>query len=69
MMLVVKNPPAMQEAGDVGSIPGSGRSPGVGNCNPPLYSCLENSTGSGAWPEMVHGAPEAWTQWEAEQQQ
>ena len=63
-MLVVKIPPAMQEARDVGSIPGSGRSPGVGNCNPLLYSCLENSTGSGAWLAMVRGAPEAWTQWE-----
>ena len=30
-------------AGDLGSIPGSGRSPGEGNSNPVLYSCLENS--------------------------
>ena len=28
---------------DIGSIPGSGKSPGVGNCNPLEYSCLENS--------------------------
>ena len=39
--LVVKNLPA--NAGDVGSIPGSGRSPGEGNGNPLQYSCLENS--------------------------
>ena len=37
---VVKNPPA--KAGDVGSIPGSGRSAGEGNGNPLQYSCLEN---------------------------
>ena len=30
------------KAGDVGSVPGSGRSPGEGNGNPPQYSCLEN---------------------------
>ena len=36
----VKNPPA--NAGDLGSIPGSGRSPGEGNDNPLQYSCLEN---------------------------
>ena len=59
---MVKNPPAMQEARDVGSVPGSGRSPGVGNSNPLLCSCLENSMGSGAWRAMVHGAPESWTQ-------
>ena len=38
---VVKNPPA--NAGDVGSIPRSRRSPGIGNGNPFQYSCLENS--------------------------
>ena len=47
---VVKNLPA--NAGDVGSIPGSGRSPGGRNGNPPHYSCLENSTDRGA---TVHG--------------
>ena len=47
---VVKNPPA--SAGDiryVGSIPGSGRSSGVGNDNPFQYSCLENPMDRGAW--------------------
>ena len=36
-------------AGDPGSIPGSGRSPGERNGNPLQYSCLENSTDRGAW--------------------
>ena len=40
---VVKNPPAnAREPGDIGSIPGLGRSPGVVNDNPFQYSCLEN---------------------------
>ena len=37
------------DAGDVGSIPGSGRSPGEGNGNPLLYSCLGNPRDRGAW--------------------
>ena len=46
---VVKNPPANAGDGrDVGSIPGSGRSPGEGNGNPLQYSCLENSRERGA---------------------
>ena len=40
---VVKNLPT--KAGDAGSIPGSGRSPGEGNGNPLQYSCLEKSNG------------------------
>ena len=36
-------------AGDAGSIPGSGRSPGEGNGNPLQYSCLENPMEGGAW--------------------
>ena len=36
-------------AGDLGSIPGSGRSPGQGNGNPLQYSCLENPMDGGAW--------------------
>ena len=48
MVLVVKNPPANAgDARDVGLMPGSGRSPGVGNGNPFQYSCLENSTDRG----------------------
>ena len=50
---MVKNPPA--NAGDVGLIPGSGRSPGKGNDNPLQYSCLENPFDRGAWRATVHG--------------
>ena len=56
MALVVKNPSA--NAGDireVGSIPGSGRSPGAGHNNPLQYSCLENPMDRGAWRGIVHG--------------
>ena len=42
-------------AGDPGSIPGSGGSPGVGDGNPLRYSCLENPTDRGAWRATVHG--------------
>ena len=42
-------------AGDTGSIPGLGRSPGEGNGNPLQYSCLENSMEGGAWWATVHG--------------
>ena len=40
---------------DMGSIPGSGRSPGEGNGCPLQYSCLENSMDRGAWQTTVHG--------------
>ena len=42
-------------AGDLGLIPGSGRSPGRGNGNPLQYSCLENPMDRGAWQVTVHG--------------
>ena len=42
-------------AGDPGLIPGSGRSPAVGNGNPLQYSCLENSMDRAAWWATVHG--------------
>ena len=42
-------------AGDLGLIPGPGRSPGEGNGNPLRYSCLENPMGGGAWWATVHG--------------
>ena len=42
-------------AGDLGLILGSGRSPGEGNGNPLQYSCLENSMDGGAWWATVHG--------------
>ena len=41
--------------GDLGSIPGLGRSPGEGNGNPLQYSCLENPMDRGAWRATVHG--------------
>ena len=52
---VVKNPPAsVGDAGNIGLIPGSGRSPGGGNGNLLQYSCLENPTDRGAWQATVH---------------
>ena len=48
-------------AGDPGSIPGSGRSPGEGNGNPLQYSCLENPMDGGAWWATVHGVAKSWT--------
>ena len=42
-------------AGDVGSIPGSGRSPAEENGNPLQYSCLRNLIDRGAWRATVHG--------------
>ena len=42
--------------GDMGLIPGRGRSPGVGNGNPLQYTCLENSMDRGAWWATVHGS-------------
>ena len=50
----VKNLPAMQETGDTGSIPVSGRSSGGGHNNLLSYSCLENSRDGGAWWATVH---------------
>ena len=55
----VKTLPA--NAGGVGSIPGSGRSPGGGNGNRLQYSCLENPMDRGAWLGMVHGATKCQT--------
>ena len=46
-------------AGDPGSIPGWGRSPGEGNGNPLQYSCLENPTDRGAWQATVWGHRES----------
>ena len=52
---MVKNPPANAgDAGDTGSVPGSGRSPRGGNDNPCQYSCLENPMDRGAWRAIVH---------------
>ena len=47
--------------GDLGSIPELGRSLREGNCYPLPYSCLENSTDTGAWQATVHGEAKSWT--------
>ena len=53
---VLKNPPAIAgDARKAGSIPGSGRSPGVRNGNPPQHSCLGNPKDRGAWQAAVRG--------------
>ena len=56
---MVKNPPA--NAGDVGSILGSGRSPGGGNGNPLQCSCMEIPMDRGAWRATVHGVAKSQT--------
>ena len=53
---VVKNPPA--NAGDIGSIPESGRPPRVGDGNPLQCSCLGNPMDRGTWWAAVHGVTE-----------
>ena len=57
---MVKNLPA--NAGDVGSVPGLARSPGVGNGNPLQYSCLENPMDRRAWRAIVYRVIKSWTQ-------
>ena len=47
--------------GDLGSIPGLGRSPGEGNGTPLQYSCLENPMDRGAWWVTIHGVSKSWT--------
>ena len=60
VVLVVKNLPANAgDAGDMGFIAGSGRSPAVGNGNPLHYSCLENSMDKRSWRATVHGVAES----------
>ena len=48
-------------AGDLGSIPGLGRSAGEGNDDPPQYSCQENSMDRGAWQATVYGITKSQT--------
>ena len=62
MVLVVKNPPT--NAGDIrdmGSIPGSGRSPGGGHDNPFQYSYLENPINRVSWWAPVHSVTQSTT--------
>ena len=60
IMIVKTNPggsdgkASAYNAGDLGSIPGLGRSPGEGNGNPLQYSCLENPMDQGAWWATVY---------------
>ena len=49
------------DAGDLGSIPGLGRSPGEGSGNPLQYSCLENPMDAGTWWATVHGVAKSQT--------
>ena len=49
------------DAGDLGLIPGLGRSPGGGNGNPLQYSCLENPMDRGVWWIIVHGVAKSQT--------
>ena len=51
----------MQETGNLGSIPGSGRYPGEGTGNPLQYSYLENPIDRTAWRAMVCGVTKSWT--------
>ena len=49
------------DAGDPGSIPGLGMSPGEGNGNPLQYSCLQNSMDRGTWQATIHGVKKSGT--------
>ena len=69
LKLFVSSPPSDSDskesacnAGDLGSITGSGRSPGEGNEYPLQYPCLENSVDRGAWWAIVPGLTKSWTQ-------
>ena len=58
---VVKNlPGSAADAGELGLIPGLGRSLGEENGNPLQYSCLGNPMDRGAWPATVHGITKSW---------
>ena len=60
---MVKNLPANAgDARDMGSIPGSEKSPGGGHGNPLQYSCLEKPMDRGAWQAMVPMVANSWTQ-------
>ena len=60
--VVVKNSPDKAgDTGDLGSTPGSGKSPGGGRGNPLQYSCLGNPLNRGTWWTTVHGVSKNWT--------
>ena len=50
----------LANAGDMGTIHGSGRSPGEGNSSPLQYSCLGNPMDRGTWWATVHGVAQSW---------
>ena len=57
-----KEPPAeTEDVRDLGSIPGSGQSPGGKHGSAVQYSCLENLMDRGAWWATVHGVAQIWT--------
>ena len=59
---VIKNLPVIVgDARDLCSVPGWGRSPGVGNGNPLQYSCLENPMDRGTWRAIVQEVAKSWT--------
>ena len=58
---------SVRNAGDQGSIPGSGRPPEEGNGNPGQYSCLGNPMDRGTWWATVHGVEKSWTRLRAGQ--
>ena len=59
---MVKKKKSTCNAGDLGLIPGSGRSPGEGKGSPLQYSCLENSMDRRTWWATVHGVTQSQTQ-------
>ena len=59
VVLVAKN--LLANTGDLGSIPGSGRSPGEGHGNPLQHYCLETSMDRGAWQTIVRGVTKSFT--------
>ena len=60
-LLVAQMVESTCNSGDLGSILGSGRSPGEKNGNPLQYSCLENSMDRGVWRAIVHGVTNSQT--------
>ena len=60
--MIKKFPSNTVEAGDVGLIPGSGRTPGGGNGSLLQYSCLENIIDRGPWQSTIYRDAKSWTQ-------